>query len=101
MAAVPGRLRSITMQNYDHAHLDYESGFSPEIEEMLRRDQRTFKNGKIDCTGYNAADRRRQEKALLARPETGKKLLSMAIEHVADRLRQMIAATESGKSWPL
>ena len=27
MAAFPGRLRSITMQDYDHAHLDYESGF--------------------------------------------------------------------------
>ena len=88
------------MQDYDHAHPDYESGFSSEIEEILRRDQHTFKNGKIDSTGYKAADRRRQEEALLAGPETGEKLLSMAIEHVAERLRQMIAATESGKSWP-
>ena len=101
MAAFPERLRSISMEDYDHAHLDYETGFSPEVEEFLRRDSRTFKNGKIDCTGYNAADRRRQEEALLSRVETGEKLLSMAIEFVADRLRQMIAATESGKSWPV
>lgn len=100
-AAFPERLRPFTMAEYDHAHLNYESGFSPEIQEFLRRDGRTFKNGKIDARGENERDRRRQEEALLARPETGEKILSKAIEVVADRVRQMIAVTEAGKSWPL
>ena len=100
-AAFPERLRAFTMAEYDHAHLNYESGFSPEIQEFLRRDGRTFKNGKIDARGENERDRRRQEEALLARPETGEKILSKAIEFVADRVRQMIGATEAGKSWPL
>ena len=100
-AAFPERLRPFTMADYDHAHLNYESGFSPEIQEFLRRDGRTFKNGRIDARGENEKDRRRQEEALLARPETGEKILSKAIEFVGDRVKQMIAATESGKSWPV
>jgi len=76
-------------------------GFSPDIREFLRRDGRTFKNGKIATLGENERDRRRQEEALLARAETGEKILSKAIEFVADRVSRMIAATEAGKAWPL
>jgi creatinine amidohydrolase/Fe(II)-dependent formamide hydrolase-like protein len=100
MAAFPERLRYFTMQQYDHAHLDYETVRSPEIAEFLRRDERTHKDGKIDLSGENLRDRRRQEEALLATAETGEKILSMAIEFVTDRLRQMMAATEAGKPWP-
>ena len=100
MAAFPQRLRPFTMEEYDHAHLNYESGFSPEVQEFLRRDYRTFKNGVVDATGENERDRRRQEEALLARPETGEKILSRAIEFTANRVKQMIAATERGDSWP-
>ena len=100
MAAFPERLRYFSMQEYDHAHLDYETITSPEIEEFLRRDGRTSDDGKIDMTGYNDADRRRQVEALLARAETGEKILSKAIEFVGERLRNMIAATDAGRPWP-
>jgi len=100
MAAFPERLRYFTMEEYDHAHLDYETVPSPEIAEFLRRDGRTFKDGKINLSGENVRDRRRQEEALLATAETGEKILSMAVDFVTDRLRQMIAATEAGKPWP-
>ena len=36
------------MEEYDDAKLNYESGFSPEVKEFLRRDRRTFKDGKIN-----------------------------------------------------
>ena len=37
MAAFPGRLRPFTMEDYDDAHLNYESDFTPEVQEFLRR----------------------------------------------------------------
>ena len=100
MAAFPGRLRSFTMQEYDEANLDYESGFSPDVQEFLRRDGRTFKDGKISVQGYNASDRRRQEEAQLAHAKTGEIILTKATRFVVDRLQKMIAATEAGKPWP-
>ena len=100
LAAFPGRLRSFTMEEYDDAKLNYDSGFSPEVQEFLRRDHRTFKNGKIDCTGENVRDRRRQEEAFLARAKTGELILTRATEYVVERLKKMIAATEAGKPWP-
>ena len=100
MAAFPERLRFFTMEEYDHAHLDYETIPSPEIAEFLRRDRRTFKDGKIDLAGENVKDRRRQEEALLSRVDTGEKILAMATDFVTDRLRQMIAATDAGQPWP-
>ncbi len=98
MAAFPERLRFFTMQQYDHAHVDHENVPSPEIAEFLRRDGRTFKNGKIDLAGENVKDRRRQEEALLATAETGEKILSLATAFVTERLRRMIAATEAQTS---
>jgi len=32
--------------------------------------------------------------------DTGEKILAMATDFVTDRLRQMIAATDAGESWP-
>ena len=100
MAAFPGRLRSFSMEEYDDAKLDYESGFSPETEEFLRRDRRTFKDGRINVKGENGKDRRRQEEAFLARAKTGELILTRATEFVVERLRKMIAATEAGQPWP-
>ena len=100
MAAFPGRLRHFTMAAYDEANLDYETGFTPEVEKFLRRDGRTFKDGRIDVEGYNAADRARQKEALLAKAETGEALLSKATESFTERVQKMIAATETGKPWP-
>ena len=100
MAAFPGRLRSFTMEEYDDAKLNYESDFSPEVEEFLRRDGRSFKNGRISLEGENGRDRRRQAEALLARAKTGELILTRATEFVVERLRRMIAATEAGQPWP-
>ena len=97
-AAFPGRLRPFTMEEYDDAKLNYESDFSPEVEEFLRRDGRSFKNGEIDLAGENGRDRRRQEEALLAHEKTGEIILTRAINFVVDRMQKMIAATEAGKS---
>ena len=101
MAAFPGRLRAFTMQEYDEAHLDYESGFSPAVQEFLKRDARSFKDGEINMRGENGRDRERQQEALLATAKTGEALLSKAIESFVDHLRKMIAATETGQTWPL
>ena len=100
MAAFPGRLRHFTIQAYDQAMLNYESGFNDDVKTFLRRDGRTFKQGQINVDGYNAADRRRQVEALLAKRETGEALISKATESFAQRLRKMLAATAAGKPWP-
>ena len=80
--------------------LDYESGFNDDVKGFLRRDGRTFKEGQISVAGYNAADRRRQVEALLAKRETGEALISKATETFANRMRDMIAATAAGAPWP-
>ncbi|MEE3372173.1 MAG: creatininase family protein [Planctomycetota bacterium] len=100
MAAFPGRLRHFTIQAYDQAMLDYESGFNDDVKTFLRRDDRTFKQGQINVDGYNAADRRRQVEALLAKRETGEALISKATESFTQRLREMLAVTAAGKPWP-
>ncbi|MCH2213119.1 MAG: creatininase family protein [Fuerstiella sp.] len=97
-AAFPGRLRPFTMEEYDDAKLNYESDFSPEVEEFLRRDRRSFKDGEIDLAGENGRDRRRQEEALLAHEKTGEIILTRAINFVVDKMQTMIAATEADKS---
>ena len=42
----------------------------------------------------------RQDEAQLATREYGEALLSQAINVFSDKLRQMMAATEAGESWP-
>jgi creatinine amidohydrolase/Fe(II)-dependent formamide hydrolase-like protein len=100
MAAFPSRLRPFTIEGYDAAMLNYESGFSPEVEKFLRRDGRTFKDGQINVEGYNAADRARQVEARLSKAETGEALLSKTTESFVARMQKMIAATDAGESWP-
>ncbi len=98
MAAFPGRLRRVTMKEYDDAKLNYESGFSPEVLPFLERDGRTTAER---LKGENNRDRRRQEESQLATAEKGEKLIRRGTEFFAKRLREMIAATEAGKPWPL
>lgn len=96
-----GRVRRITMKQYDDAKLDYESGFSPDVEHFLRIDHRTFRNGKIDEEGENKLDRGRQRLSLFASAEKGEALISKATDFFVEKMKKMIAATEAGQSWPL
>ena len=96
MAAYPDRLRPFSMGDYDDAHLNYEDNFAPDVLPFLRRDGRTFKQGKIDCRDENIRDRRRQAEALLATSETGEAILSKATSYVVELVQRMIAATEAG-----
>ena len=88
------------MKQYDDAKLNYESGFSPDVEHFLRIDHRTFKNGKID-EGENKLDRGRQRLSLFASAEKGEALISKATDFFVEKMKKMIAATEAGQSWPL
>jgi creatinine amidohydrolase len=97
MAAFPGRLRSVTMKEYDEAKLDYESGFTPEVQEFLRRDPRSQVE---NLRGENARDRERQEEALLAKAKTGEILITRAVRFFVERLEKMMAATAAGEAWP-
>ena len=47
LAAFPQRVRRVSMQEYDEAKLDYESGFSSDVKHFLRIDRRTFQDGRI------------------------------------------------------
>ena len=88
------------MKEYDDANLNYESGFSPEVEHFLRIDGRTFIDGRINEEGENATDRARQEQSLLATAAKGEKLIARVVEYYVEKLQKMIAATESGQPWP-
>lgn len=97
MAAFPERLRNFTLKEYDDAKLDFESGFTPDVREFLNRDDRSRPTR---LPGENLRDRMRQDEAQLATREYGEALLSQAINVFSDKLRQMMAATEAGESWP-
>ena len=88
------------MKEYDDANLNYQSGFTPEVKEFLRRDGRTLKDGQITVAGENDRDRARQKEALLATAETGEALLTKATQSFVERMQKMIAATDAGQSWP-
>ena len=100
LAAHPHRVRRVSMKEYDDANLNYESGFSPEVEHFLRIDGRTFIDGRINEEGENATDRARQEQSLLATAAKGEKLIARVVEYYVEKLQKMIAATESGQPWP-
>ena len=88
LAAFPQRVRSFTMDEYDAAELDYESGFSPEIQQFLCRDGRSQPE---NLKGENRRDRARQKEALTATAAKGEAILSTATQSFADRLARMIA----------
>ena len=96
LAWCPSRVRSVTMEEYDAAKLNYESGFSPEVIEFLTRDGRRLEA----VSGENARDRIRQEEARLATAEKGEAFITRATASFAEKMQQMIDATESGRPWP-
>ncbi len=96
LAYCPGRVRSVTMEEYDAAQLNYESDFTPEVREFLTRDGRPLER----VRGENARDRKRQEEASLATAEKGEAFITKATGSLTQKLQQMIDATESGRPWP-
>ena len=100
LAAHPHRVRRVSMKEYDDANLNYESGFSPDVEHFLRIDGRTFIDGRINEEGENATDRARQEQSALATAAKGEKIIARVVEYYVEKLQKMIAATESGQPWP-
>ncbi len=80
--------------------LDYESGFSPDVEHFLRVDRRTFQDGWIYEKGENTLDRTRQVESALASTEKGEALIRKGTQYFVDKVRRMIGATETGKPWP-
>lgn len=98
MAAYPDRVRPFTLKAYDDAQLNYESGLSPKVWKYLEPfGKEGWPKGK---NPENARDRARQEQALLATPEKGEKLISLASNFLAEKLQAMIDATEKGTAWP-
>ncbi|MSU70382.1 MAG: creatininase family protein [Opitutaceae bacterium] len=97
MAAFPERLRYFTLKEYDDAKLDYESGFSPYLQEFLSRDARSRPTR---LPGENFRDRERQVEALRATRQIGEALITKATSVSVEKLRKMIAATVAGQPWP-
>jgi creatinine amidohydrolase/Fe(II)-dependent formamide hydrolase-like protein len=98
MAAYPDRVRPFTMEEYDRAQLNYESNFSPEVRAYL--EPFTKQGWPKGENPENARDRARQEQALFATKEKGERLITMATQFIANRVQQMIEATEKGIPWP-
>lgn len=98
MAAYPDRVRPFTMEEYDQAKLNFESGFSPEVWEYVEpfKEQR----GPNVANPENPRDRARQEQALFATKEKGERLITLATDFISDRLQRMIQAAEKGTPWP-
>ena len=96
LAHCPSRVRSFTMDEYDEAKLNYESGFSPEVRKFLTRDERPLSA----TTGENTRDRARQKESLRASAEKGEAIINRATRSFTEKLQSMIDATESGRPWP-
>ena len=100
LAAFPQRVRTFTMEAYDAAGLDYAHNLSPEVEAYLEPfSKEGWPQG--GPNPENPRDRARQENALLASVEKGEALISIHTQFIADKLQQMIAATEKGHPWPV
>ena len=99
IAAFPGRVRRVTMEEYDEAGLDYETGLSPEVKRFYERRYGEGEWRKGVAAENNARDRARQQQALLATAEKGEAMVTLSTRFIVDRMRQMIEATESGLPW--
>lgn len=98
MAGYPHLVRPFTMEAYDEADLEYESNLSQDVLEYLKPfTKEGWPKGK---NPENARDRARQEQAMLATPEKGERLISIASRFIADRLQKMMKANEEGLPWP-
>ncbi len=98
MAAHPERVRPFTMEEYDQAKLNYESGYSPQVAAYL--EPFTKEGWPKGANPENARDRARQEQALYATKEKGERLITIATQFIAGKVQRMIAATEKGTPWP-
>ena len=99
LAACPQRVRAFTMEEYDAAGLDYAHNLSPEVGAYLEPfSKEGWPQG--GPNPENPRDRARQENALLASREKGEALIAIHTQFIADKLQQMIAATEKGHPWP-
>ena len=99
IAAFPGRVRHVTMEEYDEAGLDYESDISTDVKKFYERHYGKGQWHKGVEGENNARDRARQQQALLATVEKGDAMVTLSTRFIVDRMRQMIEATESGSPW--
>ncbi|MAE61315.1 MAG: hypothetical protein CMJ49_08165 [Planctomycetaceae bacterium] len=89
LAAYPRRVRSIDLEDYDAASLDYAQNLSPMVREYLE----PFSKEGWPAAGpnpENPRDRARQENALLATPEKGRALINIHVQFLVDRLTEMM-----------
>lgn len=98
LAAFPERVRSVTMEEYDDAGLDYDGEADANVAPFYIRHSGKPYYG--DSRSENKADRDRQEQALSARSDNGEAMTGIATKFVADRLQEMINATDKGLPWP-
>ena len=98
MAAHPERVRAFTMEEYDRAEQNHESGFSPGVARYL--EPFTKEGWPKGSNPENARDRARQEQALYATKEKGERLITVATGYIAGRVQQMVDATGKGTPWP-
>ena len=98
MAAHPERVRAFTMDEYDRAAQNFESGYSPTVARYL--EPFTKEGWPKGANPENARDRARQEQALYATKEKGERLIELATRYIAGKVEKMIEATEKGAPWP-
>jgi len=98
MAAHPERVRPFTMDEYDRAAQNYESGYSPAVARYL--EPFTKEGWPKGGNPENARDRARQEQALYATKEKGERLIEIATRFIAGKVDKMIEATAKGAPWP-
>lgn len=96
-AAWPERVRSVNMNQYDDAKLDYDKEADASFAKFYIRH---FGKPYYGDGNENITDRTRQEQALCSNPENGLALISIATEKISKILDRMIRASESGGSWP-
>ena len=98
LAAWPERVRSVTMEEYDDDGLDYDGEADANVAPFYIRH---FGVPSYGTSGSeNQTDRDRQEQALSARSDNGEAMTGIATKFVADRLQEMIDATDNGLPWP-
>lgn len=98
MAANPERVRAFTMDEYDRAAQNFESGYSPAVARYL--EPFTKEGWPKGANPENARDRARQEQALYATREKGERLIEIATRYIAGKVERMMEATEKGAPWP-
>ena len=97
MAAYPERVRSITMEEYDDAKLNYaQSNLSSEVISYYKRHYSEEEWPERIEAEHNGRDRARHQQALLGTPEKGQELLDLLTYRIGQKIENMIETTESG-----